>query len=488
MIYYHHTTNPGVLIIKLPSRIFNKIIRSIKKQFIKISPQYWLTVGLVFLIFFTVSYNSLDPDFGWHLMTGKYYLQNWIPQYDIFTLTAHNFSWVSHEWLNDYLVASVYSVGGYSAVAGLFALIWTSSLVVASRKHHIIALLLTTFALLPFAGIRPIVWTVFFIAILERILNSKNKKASYYLPILFIFWVNLHGSFILGLVFVALWQLLSKKKLPWLPVVLCIPSILINPYGLHVFEEILRTGLDAKLRYRISEWRMIILPILSTTYLVIFTALHWVFAKKPLIKARSFPGMMLMMTLSSIRHFPVFAIVSMRYLEDHLENFGDKIKINKLSKFKVFVVSLVIFIPLLTITYNGLRHIRKTQDYKEYYPAKAVDYLRASRCPGNIFNSYSFGGYLIWQLPQHKVYIDGRMPSWKLGSIDYFENYKNVFSRDEFRREEFAKYNIKCVITNTADSNFSSERAVPFGEQLVSEGWVKIGEGSANNYSLFIQQ
>lgn len=32
---------------------------------------------------------------------------------------------------------------------------------------------------------------------------------------------------------------------------------------------------------------------------------------------------------------------------------------------------------------------------------------------GNIFNTYEWGGYLIWKLPKMKVFVDGRMPAWK---------------------------------------------------------------------------
>ena len=43
------------------------------------------------------------------------------------------------------------------------------------------------------------------------------------------------------------------------------------------------------------------------------------------------------------------------------------------------------------------------------YPVGAVQYLRQHPQPTGMFNDYSYGGYLIWQLgPQHKVFIDGR--------------------------------------------------------------------------------
>jgi Ala-tRNA(Pro) deacylase len=42
------------------------------------------------------------------------------------------------------------------------------------------------------------------------------------------------------------------------------------------------------------------------------------------------------------------------------------------------------------------------------FPVDAVAWLRQSRLPGPLFNSYNYGGYLIWAHPDEKVFIDGR--------------------------------------------------------------------------------
>ena len=45
---------------------------------------------------------------------------------------------------------------------------------------------------------------------------------------------------------------------------------------------------------------------------------------------------------------------------------------------------------------------------KKDSPVQAVDYIRRSGLKGRILNAYEFGGYLIWALPEQKVFIDGR--------------------------------------------------------------------------------
>ena len=54
----------------------------------------------------------------------------------------------------------------------------------------------------------------------------------------------------------------------------------------------------------------------------------------------------------------------------------------------------------------------------KHYPVGAVDYLRLHPPPGPMFNSYGFGGYLVWALgPERKVFIDGRGELYEDGGV-----------------------------------------------------------------------
>jgi len=44
----------------------------------------------------------------------------------------------------------------------------------------------------------------------------------------------------------------------------------------------------------------------------------------------------------------------------------------------------------------------------EEFPAGALAALKDERPPGRLLNSYNWGGYLIWELPEYPVYVDGR--------------------------------------------------------------------------------
>jgi hypothetical protein len=53
---------------------------------------------------------------------------------------------------------------------------------------------------------------------------------------------------------------------------------------------------------------------------------------------------------------------------------------------------------------------RPTEIPADGWPIAAVRYVQGhpDRFDGNMFNQFLWGGYLLWELPDHKVFIDGR--------------------------------------------------------------------------------
>src|ERR1019366_5671674 len=64
------------------------------------------------------------------------------------------------------------------------------------------------------------------------------------------------------------------------------------------------------------------------------------------------------------------------------------------------------------------------QNVGKTYPVAAVEYLNQHSVPGPMYNTYGFGGYLIWSRgPEHKVFMDGRSELYERGGVlsDYVE-------------------------------------------------------------------
>jgi hypothetical protein len=121
----------------------------------------------------------------------------------------------------------------------------------------------------------------------------------------------------------------------------------------------------------------------------------------------------------------------------------------------MFVVILLVFsfeVYLSIISAYSLRE-------QNFYPVQAVKYLSKQNLIGNVFSLYDYGGYLIWKLPAKKVFIDGRMPSWRRpgyfpNESNYaFKDYLKMLSNDSFFKKMLQKYNIRYVllpVTKTA--------------------------------------
>lgn len=440
----------------------------------------WLTFSLIFLLFFSISYTSLDPDFGWHLRSGELFVKQGIPKTDPFTYTASDFPWINHEPLNDILVYVLDFLGGYFFLAIAFALLWTLSFFIISRKAKIPPplLFLAALAVAPYSGIRTLTWSFFFLSLLISALSANNLRKPLkviFIALIFALWANLHGSFLIGLVYLAytgFYNLFTKKGhvLDFLPIfLLSLLATLLNPYGFHIYEEIFRTLTDGSLRWTISEWGINI-PIPMSPYLILF-ALSVASSIKTW-RIRDYLGIencFLLASLLTQRHWPLFVLVSLRPTTSRLTNFLSPLK--KLSKTNQGLRRVLSFalILLSTLTLIGVYFILPASANRTAkMPDPAISYLKNNPCSGNLFNEYNDGGYLIWQLPEQKVYIDGRMPSWQFDDTNYMKNWLSIQDDPAFRAKEFEKHNIACALLFSHRTDFI--------EDLKSKGWRVVSE------------
>lgn len=456
-------------------------MRSKRKQITKylLWPK-WLTFGVIFLLFFTATFIRLDPDFGWHLRSGQEFFINEIPAYDIFTYTASDFPWINHEWLSDIILYLIHSLGGVTLLAVFYSSLWTLSIYIVGRKALSPIVILATLLILPFSGIRAITYSVLGLSLLIGIINSKNKKLIYVVPFIFLVWANMHGSFVLGLAYVGYKALLSKSRR--LFALLAIGSLctVINPYGYHIYVEVIRTLMDSKLSFRIAEWQPLIIPISAIPIVSLYILGIAMRPRKKLKDYLSFPNFMLLASLSSQRNWPIFGLFSIRSTSKDIEN----IILSLPKKLKPLTKRVFIFIGLLFCvfsTYSLYNTIKTSSNHTAYTAPEVVAYLKENPCEGNIFNHYNFGGYLIWQLPNQKVYIDGRMPSWESVSEPgrmYMDNYEDILNSEEFARADFAKHDITCVLifNNNTELFTWISKDINWGQKIKTDA-----------YSLFIK-
>ncbi|MEO5950687.1 MAG: hypothetical protein ABIQ04_04525 [Candidatus Saccharimonadales bacterium] len=446
-----------------------------KRQFWWLNWSPMLTFSIVFILIFVLSYLRLDPDFGWHLAAGDYFLHHGIPKTDIFTYTAADFPWVDHEWLSDCLLFLLHSIGGYTLLAAVYAALWTLSFFIIGRRVYGPLVLLGTIAVLPFAGVRAVTWTVLGVVLVYIIVKTSNKQWRFLLPLLFLLWANIHGGFAIGLALIAYWTISERSKRLLVLLILSFAVTFINPYGIDLYVEIFRTTFDGSLRWVISEWVPIGSVWQTLCYVAIWAAGFLLLLGKKWRSYLQVDFLLFLAAMSSIRHYPLFIVLSLPFTAKYIKHFLTKIP-RQLDLPKRKVIWLIIGIISLISAWSLYDIYNGPLDREEAYPRSAVAYLTAHPCSGNLFNTYESGGYFIWKLPTQKVYIDGRMPSWEGNGHKYMTDYLKILNDSVFRNEQFRTYNITCALVAHDD------RIIGVPYQLKKSGWKVVSD--ANGYVL----
>jgi hypothetical protein len=417
-----------------------------------------LSVAALFALFDLFSLRTLDMDFGWHLQAGNYIRAHGIPTHDIFTYSARQFSWIDHEWGNDVVVSWLYSLGGYPLLAALYAALWSGGLVIAGARARFGVLLLAAFAMFPYAGIRPVAWTVLFLAVTLRLLHSKKRWVVWLLPLLFVPWANLHAGFVSALALIVYIGWYERRPALFGVFALSTLATFINAYGPRLYVEIARTLFDPKLHSQVGEWHSFVFQFSALLFIAIWGA-GGVLMEKRTLKIWLRPSIpLLLAAMSATRNTPLFIVAAVQESSRYIDGIAARVRASKpvpglgLIKVGAAVVAFGVLLLLAWQTFWPLNANRLA-----VYPQAAVTYLRANGCEGgNMFNDYNYGGYLIWKLPQQPVYIDGRMPSWKApDGQKYMTKYYNLLGHPAEYRALFARYDIHCTLLQHGPLNIS---------------------------------
>jgi hypothetical protein len=153
--------------------------------------------------------------------------------------------------------------------------------------------------------------------------------------------------------------------------------------------------------------------------------------------------------LISMRNIPFFALAAIPVLAEQI---GSLINIHSTvyapgRLFRLFVPILLVGILLITC----LRFIQVVQEQPrteaENFPKTAVDWLQNNAPAGNLFNSYNWGGYLIWRLfPQYRVYIDGRADVY---GDAFIVDYLSIYNAEPGWEDKLNTQDIQTVLVES---------------------------------------
>ena len=483
------------------------------------SRNIFLLLGVLFIFFISIR-PPIDPDMGWHLRDGEYlFAHNFeVAHRDIFSFTMPDFPLIMHEWGTDIIMYFIYANWGLLALSLFFAAVTTLAFLLATfgvsarREHKVIDAMLAVIASLPIVGVRPqmvnLLGLALTIYLVFRLRANQNFRGIYFLPLIFAVWVNTHGGFAIGLFFLGVYlavelgksilaNIMRKRKREifrkvsekillaslnfkiWLRLAilagLSALATLLNPYGWRVYIEIFTTIFDQYAKKTISEWMpvtiqnpmswqfYIYLSLFAILLLFSWRRLDWTY----FIVAIPF----LYLGFSSWRHMPVFLIVSTPLWVNIVESISGKELLRLVSRW--WILAILCFSIILVARQQLNLAVPKALSMEKLaensYPLEAVEYLKVHPVSGNMLNEYNWGGFLIWQYPEKKVFIDGRMPSWRRGDFRIFESFNKIMSADKDWSDELAKYDVSFALVYSSSFNKSKFESIGW-EEIFQKG------------------
>ena len=445
-----------------------------------------------------LSYGSMgrlllrDAGTGWHIRNGQLMLQTHsITRVDPFSATMGGQPWYAWEWLYDVAVAFIHHLLGLNGVvfctAGIMAATFVLVFRIAMRRGG--SLPITLFLLVLSLGAsavhflaRPHVLSWLFTVIWfewldsaaylpDRNAETNNTRRLFLLPVLMLFWVNLHGGFLFGFALLGVYicgggiQYFSCREQReeirrWLKQLAAVSALSLlasfaNPYGYKLHVHIYRYLSNRFLMNHVSEFRspdfhgaaqqcfaLILLVTIAalasarrkhqlSRLLVILLA-----AYSGLYASRSLPVSSLLLTLIiapllsetiATASEPAQIVPWLRALFARMHRFGERMEKLELRFQGHFWPVLALVIGLWACLHGG--RLGSTQLINAYFdgkrfPVESADVIASRDIREPIFCPDQWGGYLIYRLyPQTKVLVDDRHD---LYGDQFFKDYLKV--------------------------------------------------------------
>jgi tetratricopeptide (TPR) repeat protein len=395
---------------------------------------------------------------------------------DAFTYTVNQNEYIAMYWLYQIVLFAAFSLTGYTGLTFLNVLLlsFIFYLVFYRMKSTGVPVWLASVTL--FSAVvamefrflyRPEIATwccmlLMLIVLDEYFFDRRNRL--FWLPVIQIFWVNLHGLFILGWVIIVAYfiSILIHKKVfdktffKWS--VISVLVSFINPYFFRgvVFPFYLFTRLQGSNIFKMmitelnSPWAigtmgsksLFLTAPIHWYYLISVTSLLFIIATYKRRKLHEYLlwTAFLFLSVTAVRNIPLFVIIAIQItavsLIDIVAWIKQKLKnrrlFTKIKQISPVIVSL--FIGLLCLRVMTNAHYLANNRANNFgvgldrhaHPVGAADFINVNRLQERVLNDLNSGSWLIWQITQ-PVFIDGRL---EVMQESFFEEYLSSFAEN----------------------------------------------------------
>ena len=456
-----------------------------------------LLVGGVYL---TARQFIVDPDCWWHIKTGELILatHRW-PHSDPYSYTVAGHPWLSYEWGGDVLLALAARWGGLRGLdaflivvggATLLALYCLAMLCAKNAKAGFVATVALFVLALPSFSLRPQMLGYLFLIltlIALELFRQGKRGALWFLPILFLIWVNTHGSWIIGLgTVVAYWlaglfefQLGGLEVRRWsqpdrvrlsFVFLLSLCALPITPYGAELCTYPFQVASSLPISVaNILEWqpmpfqmpggKFFLALILGFVVVQVVFRFAW---RLETLALFLFGTAMAVIHVRFILLFvpfsaPILAAIVARWVPPY-NRAKDQFVLNAVLMLAATASMIYYFPPRAELE----------DKVAENFPVGAVAYLDHHDVPGPMLNSYGFGGYLVWARgPEHKVFIDGRSELYEAGGL--LNDYMQVLDIKPAGLAVLRFYGIKSLLLDRGEPLVTVMNALPDWQKVYTD-------------------
>ena len=424
-----------------------------------------------------------DGDTGWHIRAGEWMLANGkVPMQDMFSFTKAGEPWYAWEWLADIILAVLHQRFGLAGpvTLGIFLLGIASVLLFRLCRWHssndFFAIGVTAVAMAASSIhwlARPHLFTFVFIMITLHLLTRAETypKVLWWIPVLVVPWVNLHGAFFVAIILLGmtatgkfltsitapetkgLREAIDSAK-PYVVVgAVAAAASLINPYGWNLHKHIY-TYLTEKYHFEhIVEFQTLSFHAPVAVYFETLLFLGIIAAAWAIVNRRFSESILLLgwlhLSLIAGRNIPIFAFVAApivcRFLSEALailktapvaswiqraaasvQSYGEEFAlIDRVPRIHIVsaLASILLFVAIDNAPIDSDK-LRAEYDRKKYPSAAVMAKLEGHR----VFTNDEWGDYLIYSLyPKTKVFVDGRSdfygPEFSLRYLDVMDGH-----------------------------------------------------------------
>jgi len=122
------------------------------------------------------------------------------------------------------------------------------------------------------------------------------------------------------------------------------------------------------------------------------------------------------------------------------------------------IVGLLVLIALLKLIYVNYTPLVEAYIHNGA-EARAVEWVKENQPEGRMFSSYNWGGYLIWNLPEYPVFIDGRTD---LFGDEMIGEWIEIVNAEEGWQQKLNHWQVRLILL---------EPDRPIVKELGKNGW-----------------